>query len=551
MDLLKLLNGYKRGLLGLVILAFLANFSALLIPRYLGELIDQNNLSKLNIIFGLGLIAIVLSFGETVYGLVFSERFGRDLRVKTFTRFLGQDLEFVQNIGSSKLISIFLQDIDTIQENLISSIVYLIQAFILLIGSIMLMFSTSWVLALVALASLPIVIGLFGFIFSKIGKLFTLSIENINSLTTITNETVGGSFLIRTLKSQKWEERKFANQNWQSKLISLKIIRAFSILLPSISFITGLTVLIILSVSSYSLNNISKGVVTSFIGYYSLLVLPIFIIGFTSQGFAQAKSSYNRLKTVLEAPVKPIVKSIKLELGDIKVDNIGLKLGTKDIFKNISFEIKSHQNTAIIGPTASGKSQLLNCLLGLQNPTFGQVFVNEVLLDPKTITSYHGQIGIVFQDSLVFNGSLWDNVVLGRTVTPAMFDKAIKVACIEELVAYDQKKLIEERGSSLSGGQKQRLMLARALVTNPKILFLDDFTARVDLGTENMIRANLKEFYPDTQIIEVAQKISSVKNFDQIVLLMEGELIAIGTHNELLTNDVYLQILQSQLAYEI
>jgi ATP-binding cassette subfamily B protein len=218
--------------------------------------------------------------------------------------------------------------------------------------------------------------------------------------------------------------------------------------------------------------------------------------------------------------------------------------------KNVSLTAKAGTKTAILGPTAAGKTQLLHALIGLIEPNSGTIEYDNKNIHAYEQESLHQQIGFVFQDSIIFNMSVRENIAFNKNVTDKDFQKAIDTAELQDFIATLPQGLdtiVSERGSSLSGGQKQRIMLARALVLNPRILLLDDFTARVDSQTEEKILGNISTNYPDLTLISVTQKIASVKNYDQIILLMEGEIIASGKHKHLLaTSPEYAQIYNSQ-----
>jgi ATP-binding cassette subfamily B protein len=189
-------------------------------------------------------------------------------------------------------------------------------------------------------------------------------------------------------------------------------------------------------------------------------------------------------------------------------------------------------------------------LTGLQKPSSGSIEIDARALGDYDKPSLHRQIALVFQDTVIFNLTLRENIAFSKTVADADLEKAIATAELTDFIAtlpQGLDTLVSERGTSLSGGQKQRIMLARALALNPRILLLDDFTARVDAGAERKILANLRQNYPGLTLVSVTQKISSVEDFDQIVLLMEGEVLATGTHRELLeTSPEYVQIYESQ-----
>jgi len=220
-------------------------------------------------------------------------------------------------------------------------------------------------------------------------------------------------------------------------------------------------------------------------------------------------------------------------------------LGGKQVLKNVSFAGKGGTKIAVIGPTAAGKSQLLYVMTGLLRPGSGSVEYDGKSIDEYAKESFHRQVGFVLQDSVIFNLTLRENIAFSKTVTDEALEKALSTAEVKDFVDGLPQKLdtiVSERGASLSGGQKQRIMLARALALNPKVLLLDDFTARVDTTTERKILENVHRNYPGITLISVTQKIASVEDYDQIVLLMEGEVLAAGTHRQLMeTSPEYVQ----------
>ncbi len=229
---------------------------------------------------------------------------------------------------------------------------------------------------------------------------------------------------------------------------------------------------------------------------------------------------------------------------------MSVTLGGKAVLKDVSFEARAGSRTAVIGPTAAGKTQLLYLLTGLLKPTSGSVEFDGRPIDDYNKQRLHEQIGFVFQDTIVFNLTVRENIAFSKTVTDADLEKAVATAELRDFIDSLPDKLdtvVSERGSSLSGGQKQRIMLARALALNPRVLLLDDFTARVDSTTERQILENVRKNYPDITLLSVTQKIQPVEDYDQIVLLMEGEVLASGTHRQLLeTSPEYVQIHDSQ-----
>jgi len=237
-------------------------------------------------------------------------------------------------------------------------------------------------------------------------------------------------------------------------------------------------------------------------------------------------------------------------MGKVALNDVSVLYGEKPALKNISFFAAAGSSLAVIGPTAAGKTQLLYLLTGLIKPTHGTIEFDEKNIEVYNKETFYSHIGFVFQDSIIFNMSIRENIAFSDKVTDESLKKAIDTAELKDFIDSLPGKLdtiVSERGTSLSGGQKQRIMLARALAVNPKILLLDDFTARVDANTETKILNNVRKNYPGITLISVTQKIASVEQFDNVIVLMEGEIVATGTHkNLMITSPEYVQIYNSQ-----
>ena len=336
-------------------------------------------------------------------------------------------------------------------------------------------------------------------------------------------------------------------------MISLGILRLFASLIPVIIFCTNLATLMILVFGGRFViqGSMTIGNFMAFNSYLGILVFPVIVIGFMSNVMAQAGASYGRISMVLNAPDKKPTGTLVAKLnGDLCIRHVSVQLGGKAVLKDVTFETKAGTRNALIGPTAGGKTQVLYLLAGLLKPSSGSVEYDGKRVEEYDKQSLHLQVGFVFQDSILFNLTVRENIAFSKTVTDADLEKAIATAELKDFIDSLPQKLdtiVSERGTSLSGGQKQRIMLARALALNPRVLLLDDFTARVDATTEKKILENVHRNYPGITLLSVTQKIASVEDYDQIVLLMEGEILASGTHKELMaTSPEYVQIYDSQ-----
>jgi ATP-binding cassette subfamily B protein len=558
-SIFSLLKPYSGLVTVLIIMALLGSGINILIPKIIAHGIDaysSNHFDARSIVFqflAAGTAIFIFTFLQNIIQVYASEKVAKDLRTQLSDKISYQSYAYVLKSNPSKLLTNLTSDIDSVKMFVSQAFVTIISSVFVIVGTSILLISINWKLALTVISIVPVIGGTFFIVLRKVRVLFKRGREVIDSLNKIINESIMGSALIRVLNSQQPESMKFLESNLESRNLGLSILRMFATLIPVIMFVANLAVVTILALGGQFVvaGTMSLGNFAAFNSYLLLLIFPILMIGFMSNIIAQASASYVRVNEVLEAPVTDETGTIATNIkGDIRLKNVSLFYGDKPILKNISFSMKAGSKTAIIGPTAAGKSQLLYLLTNLISPNSGSIEFDGISAEKYTKELFHSQIGFVFQDSVIFNMSLRENIAFNDKVTNESLEKAIATAELTDFIESLPQKLdtiVSERGTSLSGGQKQRIMLARALAINPKILLLDDFTSRVDKKTENKIQCNLENNYPGLTFISVTQKIAPVRHFEQIILLMEGEVIATGTHKELKeSSPEYIQIYSSQ-----
>lgn len=554
-----LLKPYK-GMVGLLILfALLSNGLNLWLPKLIGQGIDDFNRGSFSfktMITEFTVVAFIIFVFTYLQGIVqtfASERVAKDLRTRIAVKISEQSYVFIEKSNPSKLLTNLTSDVDSIKLFVAQAIVSIVSSIFIIVGASILLLSINWKLGLTTMAIIPIIGGAFFIVLRKVRVLFKKSREVIDWLNKVINESILGAALIRVINSQQLEYDKFFAASIQAKDIGVTILRLFAWLIPIIVFTANMAGLTILALGGHFVisGSMSIGDFAAFNSYLALLIFPILVIGFMSNVIAQATASFNRINQVLDTENVPETGTLTSELsGAVEVKNINITYGQKATLQHISFKIDAGAKIAVIGPTAAGKTQLLYLLTGLIEATSG-----EILYDGKPIREYqseafHSQVGFVFQDSIMFNMSIRENIAFSDTVTDESLEKAIVTAELKDFIDSLPEGLntvVSERGLSLSGGQKQRIMLARALAVNPKILLLDDFTARVDNRTELKILENITVYYPGLTLISVTQKIAAVEHYEQIILLMQGEMLAAGTHEELMGNSPeYVQIFNSQ-----
>ncbi len=558
-NIFAVLKPYKLMIFSLISFALLSNGANLVIPKLISHSIDDFSkgifqYQKIILEFLVAAFIIFLfTFLQGILQTYASEKVARDLRTRLADKISRQSYSFIQDANPSKLLTNLTSDIDSVKLFVSMAIVSLASSLFIIIGASILLISINWRLALMVLSIIPIISGAFFLVFRKVRVLFKKSREVIDWLNKVINESIMGAALVRVLNSQMLEYNKFMDANTQARNLGMSILKLFATLIPIVVFVGNMASLTILALGGHYVINgsMSLGDFAAFSSYLVILIFPIIIIGFISNFVVQSSVSYARIHDVLNAEETRDTGTITTPLvGNIELQDVSVFYGEKPVLQNVSMELKPGTRTAVIGPTAAGKTQLLYLLTGLIQPTSGTILFDGVGINDYNKESFQHQIGFVFQDSIIFNMSVRENIAFNEKVTPESFAKAIETAELKEFIdALPQglETIVSERGTSLSGGQKQRIMLARALALDPKILLLDDFTARVDSQTEEKILANVERNYPGITLLSVTQKIESVIGYGQIILLEEGEILARGTHQSLMDRSPeYVQIFNSQ-----
>jgi ATP-binding cassette subfamily B protein len=562
-SLFGLLKPYKWWVLLLTVLTLVANGFNLLVPQVTARAIDaytNHNLVTSTVVWEFLIIAggiFIFTFLQSAVQVFASERVARDLRNKLAAKISVQEYATIERITASRLLTNLTSDIDAVKTFVSQAIASIISSVFLIVGSCTLLLFLNWRLALGVIAILPFIMVSFYLVLGRVRKLFRSQQEVIDWLNKVISESIWGAALIRLLDSHTQEFDKFEKANSASRNFGLRIVGYFSLLIPTITFLTNLATLLILELGGFYVihGTMTLGNFTAFNNYLIILIFPILVIGFMSNVIAQAAASYARVMEVMSHKDPEDTGTITTPLtGLIEAKDIVLQYDQKHTLRDVTFTIKPGTRNAIIGPTAAGKTQLLYLLTGLLQPTSGLIEYDGKPLADYQKRPFYEQIGFVFQDSIVFNLTLRENIAFSNTVNDEDLRKAIDTAELQDFIAALPEGLdtiVSERGTSLSGGQKQRIMLARALALNPKILLLDDFTARVDTNTEHKILANVAQNYPGLTLISVTQKIAPIESYDQVILLMEGEILAVGTHAELIhSSPEYVQIYDSQKSTE-
>lgn len=561
--ILKEIKPYIGFLVLLLLVVLVNNGLNLWLPKITAGAIDsfsEENFDLAEVVYKMAgasgvifIFAVVQSFLQTYL----AETVAKNTREKLVNKISEQDFSFVNKMTSEKLLTVMTGDVDNIKQAMTMGLVQLFSSVVMITGSAVMLLGINVKLGLMVLTIVPIVGFIFVNLFGRIRSFFKRAQAVLDRLNKVIKESIVAAGLVRIVNSQNKEIEKFNDQNNQAKDLGLSIMKLFSGLIPIIGLLANSSVILILLVGGKLIlaGEFTVGDLMAFHTYVSMLIFPVIALGFISNMIARAMTSYQRISEVLEFEGKSDFGNLNKDIkGGVIFKNVSLKFGQKQVLKDVSFEIKPGSKTAILGPTAAGKTQIFYLMSGLMNPNSGEILIDGVRVKKYSQECLSGQLGLVFQDSSIFNLSIKENVNFQNKEDEENLKKAMETAALDDFIktlpeGWETK--ITERGSNLSGGQKQRLTLARALAVNPKILLLDDFTARVDRSTEKDIFARLKKNYGNITQVLITQQIASVEDFDQIILIMEGEVLAKGSHKELLKKSPeYQQLYGLQMSTE-
>ncbi|MEI8062202.1 MAG: ABC transporter ATP-binding protein [bacterium] len=575
MSFFSILKKYKWWVIAVSVFGIAANGLAVYVPRYSGSIIDSS-VSKsgvVNVVMansgikGLMILVIstfVIAIIQICISTYFSEKVGKDLRLELVEKIGDQTYDYVSTSTPGRLMTVMTSDVSAVQDVMSQGLVVMLGAFITLGGSIISLLTLNFKIGLYTISVIPLLIIAFAVIFRNLGGMFRKRQETVEKINAVINESIIGSALVRVLNSSKDEEVKFNTSNTLSKNVGLSIVNGIASLIPVVTLLANASIIIILWFGGHAVvgGSMTLGQLSAFLSYSLLFIWPLFVLSFVGTQISSGVISLKRISDVTNAPVVKSNGTFKGDIvGDIEFKNVSLvytndKGDQVNVLKNISFKIHAKTKNAIVGPTGAGKTQIFYLIAGLVRPTSGEIYIDGRPIsefDPDVLVSH---MGLVFQDSILFNVSLRENISFAATASAEgdneeSINKAIDTAelrgLVNELGAKGLDTNVSERGTSLSGGQKQRVMLARALTVSPKVLLLDDFTARVDRATEAQILHNVEKNYPDLTLVSITQKVETITHYDQIIVVMEGEMLAQGTHDELSKKSFeYQQIIESQ-----
>ena len=568
--ILEHIKRYRGTIFTIIILTVLQVGSTLLTPTILASLVSNGILKQdqATIIQQGGLMLLtttldlVLSVTAVRFVGKFSAGLARDLRLNMFNKIQRFSTQDFQKLGTSSYINRTTRDIQSLSQTIGFSMNLILMAPLMFIGSIVLAMRMNFELSLVLLGSIPFLGIAIVLMTISVSKGFTTLRQTTDRLTQIIRDTLTGIRVIRAFNKSEYELKRYdeVNEGYRKLLFNLNV--KFSLITPIMMITINFANLAVVLVGANLVQGLQLdiGSLMAVIQYSALVLISLLMFAFIFVMVPQGLVAARRINEVLDQEnVQTFVDNERgLEkIETVEFNNISFKYegAEKEMLKDVNFTAKTGEKIAIIGSTGAGKSTLMNLLLRFLDASSGELLYNGVNIQDYTEKELRQQIAFVPQNRMLFSGTIRENLKFGNeNATDEEMIEALKLAEAWEFVSSLEDGLdsrVEQKGDNFSGGQKQRLSIARALVKKASVHIYDDSFSALDAKTEARLRNNLKKINEDSIVFVVAQRITSVTDATRIIVLNEGEVVGIGTHDELkVSNQIYQEIMNSQSSLE-
>lgn len=541
-------------------------FADLQQPKLMQQIIDEGIMQlELTVILEKGILMILLVILGGVCGLASaafasaaSQGFATDLRCDVFSKIMSFSPSQTDSFTTGSLITRTTNDISATQDFVSMAIRMFVRSFFLFFGGVVMTLGYGYEYGLVILAAMPFQIIALWLILSKASPLYESVQKKLDRLNSIVGENVSGTRVVKAYVREGSESDRFNNANDDLMTTTYRVQKINSLLSPLLMIVQNFATIAILYIGGKSVNptGMQPGMVMAAVTYSSQILMSMMMVAGMFQSVTRAKVSSARICEVLdtEPEIKDGNVTEPFKHGGVSFKNVSFKYESSpaDILKDINIDIKPGEHVAIMGMTGCGKSTLVSLIPRFYDACEGEITVDGVNVKDYSLNALRGNIAFALQKSELFSGTVSENIRYGNPdATDEEVQKAARIAQADGFIrsfkdGYDT--VISEKGASLSGGQKQRIAIARAIVSNPKIIIFDDSTSALDLNTEKAVRDALRENLKDATVITVAQRIASVINEDKIFILENGTVTDSGTHARLLeTSAVYRDIYDSQM----
>ena len=509
---------------------------------------------------GMALIALILGQGYARFAAACGQGVGAEIRKKEFAKLQQFSFANTDHFSESSLVTRLTSDVTTIQNSISTGMRPAFRSPVMMLTALGASFFINTQLAIVFLIAAPILGFLLFQIISRVRPLYGVMQGAIDQVNRIIQENLTAIRVVKAYVRGEHEIEKFDKVNSNLRTTSERAFRLAALNMPAMQFVLYGTIIAILFFGGRmaTVGGIKVGELTGFLSYVMQVLNSLMMLSNVFMMLTRSLASWRRISEVLDEEIDirddENTRDIRVEKGEIQFDHVYFKYkkeAKEYVLSDISFHIKPGQTVGIIGQTGSAKSTLVQLIPRLYDVTEGQVLIDGIPVREYPIRELRESIAMVLQKNTLFSGTVKDNLRWGKEeATDEEIDAACHAACVDEFIdrlehGYDTE--LGQGGVNVSGGQKQRLCIARALLKNPKVLILDDSTSAVDTATEAKIRQGLADCLPDTVKIIIAQRITSVLHADQIIVLDDGKINAIGNHDSLLaSNEIYQDIYHSQ-----
>ncbi len=514
------------------------------------------------LIFLSAIVSGLLEFVSGSFIIKGSQGMGFEIRNALYKKIMSFSFANLDKWRTGELMIRMNSDVNTVRMFIRMGFFMIVRSLLMITVSLFFMFSINSELATIMVIVIPSILLLLMFFAIIIRPMFMKVRKKLDELNNKIQENLAGAKVVRAFSQQNYEINTFKEKNKDFLNTYMKVGYLVSVIFPFLFFIANIVLLTTIWIGGNSIitgnGNLSIGGLISFSQYSMMATFPVLMLGMVLSFLSTAAASAERINKVFkeEALIKerenPIVKD-KLS-GRIEFKNVSFKYGDgENAICNANFIINEGEKVGILGTTGSGKSTIANLIPRLYDVTDGEILIDGINIKDLSLSCLRRRVAMVLQETVLFSGSIRENLIFGNpSASDDEIEKAIEIANAKKFIMEKENKLDEiigERGTGLSGGQKQRIAIARAIISNPDILILDDVTSSVDLQTENEIFTNLYNALKDKTTLIISQKVNSIKNTDKIIVMDKGEVIGIGTHDELINkNEVYKEIYNTQNA---
>jgi ABC-type multidrug transport system, ATPase and permease components len=576
----RFLKAYKKQVILGPIFKLIEAIFELIVPMIMAKIIDvgiQNRDISYVIKMGLLLVVIgIVGLSSSLvcqrYASIASQGFGTTVRNELFSHINTFSYKEIDKFGTPSLITRIINDVNQLQFAVAMLIRLVIRAPFLATGAIIMAMILDFKLSIIFLISTPIIVAILYFIMTKSIPYFRSIQKKLDKISLITRENLGGARVVRAFSKQNYEEARFEEASNDLSNTAIKVGKISSLLNPLTYIVLNFSIIAIIWVGGIRVDTgeLTQGQIIAFVNYMTQILLALIVVSNLVVIFTKASASASRVNEVFETSSSiidtntellnvnnketSIIDSAMQKLAKIEFNDVSFSydVSEKCSLNKISFKIQKNETIGIIGGTGSGKSTLINLISRFYDPSNGEILIDGHNLKEYSLSQIRSKIGLVPQSSVLFSGTIAENIKIGNPkASISEIEQVLKLSESSEFVSTLPETFethLDQGGKNLSGGQKQRLTIARALAVNPEILILDDSFSALDFATDAKLRNSLKQkFKKDTTIIIVSQRVASIKNADKILVLDDGNLVGIGTHNELINEcPIYKEIYLSQ-----